>query len=271
MGGGGILESACRLFVREATNWSQGYYRKDMLFAIVKKKCRLKKAAAGHTLTGRCERLLAVQPEDVALAELFRGRGVLGAYAGRFLRRKEVENGKRTYQIERAYTARRTSGGSGLYLCRAAGRSCGDAGVAGGHTSDAGTDGGVDGAGPLRLCQRPRSRHCHARLAAWAAAAHRNGSFLPTGSLPGREELPPVHLFGRGDGYTPSQPFRIRVVANATSAAEAGYQKLFLPCGGADAPRPVKLRQRGSDGKWLLWEQYLLTGVRLPKAEDPWA
>ena len=60
-------------------------------------------------------------------------------------------------------------------------------------------------------------------------------------------------------------------VANATSAAEAGYQKLFLPCGGADAPRPVKLRQRGSDGKWLLWEQYLLTGVRLPKAEDPWA
>ena len=96
MGGRCILESACRLFVREATNWSQGYYRKDMLFAIVKKKCRLKKAAAGHTLTGRCERLLAVQPEDVALAELFRGRGVLGAYAGRFLRRKEVENGKRT-------------------------------------------------------------------------------------------------------------------------------------------------------------------------------
>ena len=47
--------------------------------------------------------------------------------------------------------------------------------------------------------------------------------------------------------------------------------KLFIPCGGADSPRPVKLRQRGSDGKWFLWEQYLLTGVRTPKDSDPWA
>ena len=42
-------------------------------------------------------------------------------------------------------------------------------------------------------------------------------------------------------------------------------------CGGADNPRPIKLRQRGSDGKWFLWEQYLLTGVRTPKDSDPWA
>ena len=42
-------------------------------------------------------------------------------------------------------------------------------------------------------------------------------------------------------------------------------------CGGADSPRPIKLRQRGSDGKWFLWEQYLLTGVRTPKPSDPWA
>ena len=58
---------------------------------------------------------------------------------------------------------------------------------------------------------------------------------------------------------------------NHTSAAEPGYRKLFIPCGGADDPRPIKLRQRGSDGKWFLWEQYLLTGVRTPKAADPWA
>lgn len=98
-------------------------------------------------------------------------------------------------------------------------------------------------------------------------------SFLRDRFRDGKGYLPFTYLEGATpeNGYTPSQPFRIRVVANATSAAEAGYQKLFLPCGGADAPRPVKLRQRGSDGKWLLWEQYLLTGVRLPKAEDPWA
>ena len=55
------------------------------------------------------------------------------------------------------------------------------------------------------------------------------------------------------------------------SGVEQGYMKLFIPCGGADAPRPIKMRQRGSDGKWFLWEQYLLTGVRTPKAADPWA
>ena len=47
--------------------------------------------------------------------------------------------------------------------------------------------------------------------------------------------------------------------------------KLFIPCGGTDDPRPIKMRQRGSDGKWFLWEQYLLTGVRTPKAANPWA
>ena len=45
--------------------------------------------------------------------------------------------------------------------------------------------------------------------------------------------------------------------------------KLFIPCGGAYSPHPIKLRQRGSDGKWFLWEQYLLTGVRPPKSETP--
>ena len=59
--------------------------------------------------------------------------------------------------------------------------------------------------------------------------------------------------------------------SNHTAHVEQGYMKLFIPCGGADTPRPIKLRQRGSDGKWFLWEQYLLTGVRIPKAADPWA
>ena len=42
--------------------------------------------------------------------------------------------------------------------------------------------------------------------------------------------------------------------------------KLFIPCGGGQ-PRPIKLRQRGSDGKWFLWEQYLLTGVPIKSAD----
>ena len=70
--------------------------------------------------------------------------------------------------------------------------------------------------------------------------------------------------------YTPSQPFTITIESSHVSAEEQGYMKLFIPCGGADSPRPIKLRMRG-DGKWFLWEQYLLTDIRQPKSSDPWA
>ena len=70
--------------------------------------------------------------------------------------------------------------------------------------------------------------------------------------------------------YTPKEPFTITIERNHISDAEQGYMKLFIPCGGADSPRPIKLRQKG-DGRWFLWEQYLLTDIRQPKALDPWA
>lgn len=70
--------------------------------------------------------------------------------------------------------------------------------------------------------------------------------------------------------YIPSEPFTITIESNHTSDDEQGYMKLFIPCGGADSPRPIKLRMKG-DGKWFLWEQYLLTDIRQPKSSDPWA
>lgn len=72
------------------------------------------------------------------------------------------------------------------------------------------------------------------------------------------------------NGYTPRQPFTLLVGSNHTSNTEEGYCKLFIPCGGADSPRPIKLRRKG-DGQWFLWEQYLMTGIRIPKSADPWA
>lgn len=98
-------------------------------------------------------------------------------------------------------------------------------------------------------------------------------SFLNDRFRDGKTYLPFTYFAGAtpDNNYTPTQPYKITVESNHTSNTEAGYMKLFIPCGGADAPRPIKLRQRGSDGKWFLWEQYLLTGVRTPKAEDPWA
>ncbi len=71
------------------------------------------------------------------------------------------------------------------------------------------------------------------------------------------------------NNYTPSQPFTIKVCSDHNSGAEQGYMKLFIPSGGADTPRPIKLRMKG-DGKWCLWEQYLLPDIRQPKSADLW-
>ena len=98
-------------------------------------------------------------------------------------------------------------------------------------------------------------------------------SFLNDRFRDGKTYLPFTYFAGStpDNNYTPAQPYTIIVESNHVSGEEQGYMKLFIPCGGADDPRPIKMRQRGSDGKWFLWEQYLLTGVRTPKASDPWA
>ena len=97
-------------------------------------------------------------------------------------------------------------------------------------------------------------------------------SFLNDRFRDGKTYIPFSYFKGAtpGNNYTPSVPFTVTVESNHTSEAEKGYAKLFIPCGGADSPRPIKLRMKG-DGTWLLWEQYLLTGIREPAANDPWA
>ena len=72
------------------------------------------------------------------------------------------------------------------------------------------------------------------------------------------------------NNYTPTQPFTVTVESNPYSDANPGYMKLFLRSGGADNPREVVLRKKG-DGQWMLWDQFLLVGIRQPKSADPWA
>ena len=98
-------------------------------------------------------------------------------------------------------------------------------------------------------------------------------AFLNDRFRDGKTYLPFTYFAGStpDNNYTPEEPYTLTVESNHVSSVEAGYMKLFIPCGGADDPRPVKFRRRGSDGKWFLWEQYLLTGVQTPKAADPWA
>lgn len=97
-------------------------------------------------------------------------------------------------------------------------------------------------------------------------------SFLNDRFRDGKTYIPFSYFEGAtpDNDYTPSEPFRVTVQSTHVSGEEQGYMKLFIPCGGADGPRPIKLRMKG-DGKWFLWEQYLLTGIRTPKSADPWA
>ena len=70
--------------------------------------------------------------------------------------------------------------------------------------------------------------------------------------------------------YVPSIPYTIIIEAGPYADANPGYKKLHIHSGGADHPREVVLRQKG-DGTWLLWDQFLMVGIRQAKSEDPWA
>lgn len=70
--------------------------------------------------------------------------------------------------------------------------------------------------------------------------------------------------------YTPAEPYTVKVSENPYSYQEQGYAKLFIQSGGADSPRYLQLRQ-AKDGKWYLWEQFLLADIRQPDSADPWA
>lgn len=129
----------------------------------------------------------------------------------------------------------------------------------------------------LALCAYAADRQIGTEMLNWLRGPRPlNGqdiSFLNDRFRDGKTYLPFTYFAGSipDNNYTPAKPYTITVESNHVSGEEAGYMKLFIPCGGADSSRSIKLRQHSSDGRWFLWEQYLMTGVRPPKAADPWA
>ena len=129
----------------------------------------------------------------------------------------------------------------------------------------------------LALCAYAADKNIGTEMINWLRGPRPlNGqeiSFINDRFRDGKTYLPFTYFVGStpDNDYTPAEPYTITVESNHVSGDEQGYMKLFIPCGGADDPRPIKLRLRPSDGKWFLWEQYLLTGVRTPKSADPWA
>ena len=93
--------------------------------------------------------------------------------------------------------------------------------------------------------------------------------------LRGKSYLPLAYFEGATpqNGYTPQAPYVLNVLPDSRPQdIEPGYLRVFLKTTGADSPRPIKLRQKASTGAWFLWEySSILSGIRIPAAEDPWA
>ena len=93
--------------------------------------------------------------------------------------------------------------------------------------------------------------------------------------LRGKEYLPLAYFEGATpeNGYVPRQPYTLNVQSDPRPQdVEEGYIRVFLKTAGADSPRPMKLRCKPSTGEWFLWEySSILSGIRIPAAQDPWA
>lgn len=84
-----------------------------------------------------------------------------------------------------------------------------------------------------------------------------------------------VRSFFRGatpaNNYEPALPYTLTVFSNAHSFAEPHWATLYVKSGGADAPRPIRLRHKPSTNQWFINEIQCLGDIRLPGEIDEWA
>ena len=131
----------------------------------------------------------------------------------------------------------------------------------------------------LALCAYAADKNIGTEMLNWLRGPRPlNGqdiSFLNDRFRDGKTYLPFTYFSGSTpeNNYTPVQPYRVTVSENTYSRTQFvdGYLTLYVACSGADSPRPLKLRNKPSTGQWFLWEQQLLTGIRIPQVADPWA
>lgn len=76
------------------------------------------------------------------------------------------------------------------------------------------------------------------------------------------------------NGYTPSMPLTIVTQIDSAPQYTAGedYRRVFVKQDGFDNPRYATFRLKKSENKWFISEYSgILSGVKQPAAEDPWA
>ena len=85
--------------------------------------------------------------------------------------------------------------------------------------------------------------------------------------------LPLIYFEGAkpDNNYQPTTPYTLIFYPDGRPQdIESGYMRLYLKTAGADAPRAIKLRQKGNE--WFIWEYPgIVMDVRKPAQEDPWA
>ena len=75
------------------------------------------------------------------------------------------------------------------------------------------------------------------------------------------------------NNYTPNIPYEIEITKDEISDIEEGFVRLFVKSGGADSKRPVMVRL-AKDGNYYVWSDSfigLLTDIRIPESNNPWA
>ena len=73
------------------------------------------------------------------------------------------------------------------------------------------------------------------------------------------------------NSYTPDIPYSVTFFEDPYTWQTPGYCRLSCVSSGADSPRQIMLRKKESTGEWFLWENYLLSDIRIPAEADPWA
>ena len=73
------------------------------------------------------------------------------------------------------------------------------------------------------------------------------------------------------NGYAPATPYTITVSENPYSFDEENWATLYVTSGGADHPRPIKLRRKPSTNQWFVNEIQCLADIRIPTSQDEWA
>ncbi|MFA5585210.1 MAG: hypothetical protein WDA02_01500 [Saccharofermentanales bacterium] len=74
------------------------------------------------------------------------------------------------------------------------------------------------------------------------------------------------------NNYQPDLPLTIEVLSDPIPAESDEFKRLRMISSGADSPRIVTLRRKASGDDWFLWDYpAIVTGIRIPVEEDPWA